>query len=73
MNKAIKSVLKKTAGVSLIILGIIGMIMPILPGWWLAIIGFQILGFNLLLTNGSKKPFKLLKIKIKKLKLVRKN
>lgn len=39
---------KKIIGIMLIILGIIGWIVPIVPGLWLVLIGLEILGLRLL-------------------------
>jgi uncharacterized protein YqgC (DUF456 family) len=43
-------------GIFLIIFGIAGMILPILPGWWVALIGLEILGWKLVIDR--HKPWK---------------
>jgi uncharacterized protein YqgC (DUF456 family) len=50
-----KTIIKKTFGTFLIALGVLGLIFPILPGWWVIIIGLQILGFTLVVDR--KKPW----------------
>jgi hypothetical protein len=50
-----KAVIKAVFGVTLIVIGLIGLIFPILPGWWVILIGFQILGFKIVIDR--KKPW----------------
>ena len=38
-KKSVKSLLKKIIGVFLVIIGIIGLILPIMPGWIFLILG----------------------------------
>lgn len=47
---------KKIFGIFLIIFGILGMILPILPGWWVAVIGLELLGWRLVIDR--KKPWR---------------
>lgn len=49
MEQQVKLTLKKLLGVSLIILGIAGMILPILPGVWFIPIGLELLGWRLVI------------------------
>ncbi|MFH2019492.1 MAG: hypothetical protein ABII80_02670 [bacterium] len=51
MKKKIYPTLRLILGISLIIFGIAGMILPILPGWWVALLGLQILGIRLVINN----------------------
>jgi hypothetical protein len=44
-----KSIFKKAFGVILIILGFLALITPFTPGSWLILIGFELLGFRILL------------------------
>lgn len=48
--------LRTALGIFLIIFGIAGMILPILPGWWVALIGIELLGWKLVIDR--KKPWK---------------
>ncbi len=50
-----KTKLKTALGVFLIGFGLIGLIFPILPGWWVILIGMQFLGFKLVIDR--KKPW----------------
>ena len=56
MEQQIKSKLKKFFGIFLIIFGILGMILPILPGVWVIPIGLEFLGWRLIIDR--KKPWK---------------
>ncbi|MFH2085422.1 MAG: hypothetical protein ABII21_01375 [bacterium] len=56
MEKHVKSKLKKAVGIFLIIFGILGMILPILPGWWVGVIGLELLGWRLVIDR--KKPWR---------------
>lgn len=58
-------VLRKILGISLIVLGVLGLIMPILPGWIFIFIGLEMLGIKLLFSEN----FQLLKEKFKKPKI----
>lgn len=57
-----RPILRKILGVSLIILGVLGLIMPILPGWIFIFVGLEMLGLKLLLNE----KFKLFFSKFKK-------
>lgn len=62
-QKTITSI-KTILGIFLIIFGIAGMILPILPGWWVAIIGLELLGWKLVFDR--KKPWlEMIKLKWK--------
>lgn len=50
-----RTIIKTTFGVVLILLGLAGLIFPILPGWWVILIGAQVLGFKLVIDR--KKPW----------------
>lgn len=56
MLQKAKTTLRTIFGVFLIVFGIAGMILPILPGWWVALIGLQILGWKLVIDR--QKPWK---------------
>lgn len=49
MQSTTKATLKVVLGIFLIVFGIAGMILPILPGWWVALIGLQLLGLRLVI------------------------
>lgn len=49
MQQKAKETLRIILGVFLIVFGIAGMILPILPGWWVALIGLQLLGWRLVI------------------------
>jgi len=49
-----KKVVRKILGVLAIILGIIGALFPVLPGWWLIFIGLELLGLRLLFQDKLK-------------------
>lgn len=70
MKLGTKSILKKTLGVILIIIGLAALFTPLTPGSWLAVIGLQLLGFGFLMENrisrAIKKRFKNSKRKFKK-------
>lgn len=55
MEQQLKTKLKKALGVFLIIFGIAGIILPILPGWWVGVIGLELLGWRLVIDR--KKPW----------------
>ena len=64
MQAKAKTTLRTTLGIFLIIFGLAGMILPILPGWWVALIGLEILGWKLVIDR--HKPWKeMIKIKQK--------
>lgn len=56
MQQKVKTTGNTIFGVSLIVFGIAGMILPILPGWWVALIGLQILGWKLVVDR--QKPWR---------------
>jgi len=51
MKKKIYPTLRLILGVSLIIFGLTGMILPVLPGWWVALLGMEILGIRLVINR----------------------
>jgi hypothetical protein len=51
MKLGTKSILKKTIGVILIIVGLAALVTPFTPGSWLALIGLELVGFGFLLEN----------------------
>ena len=56
MQQNVKTTLRTSLGIFLIVFGIAGMILPILPGWWVALIGLEILGWKLVIDR--HKPWK---------------
>ena len=56
MEKQVKKNLKRALGVFLVIFGIAGLILPILPGVWVIPIGLELLGWRLIIDR--KKPWK---------------
>ncbi|MBI2414892.1 hypothetical protein HYV31_03625 [candidate division WWE3 bacterium] len=48
-----KTFLKNFAGITLITFGVVGMIVPVLPGWWVALIGLQLLGLKLVINKNN--------------------
>ena len=50
MQQQTKLILRRGLGIFLIVLGVAGMILPILPGW-LVIIGLEILGWKLVINR----------------------
>ncbi len=55
MEIEVKKKLKKALGVFLVIFGILGLILPILPGVWVIPIGLELLGWRLIIDR--KKPW----------------
>lgn len=55
MEQIIKTRLRTALGVFLIVLGIAGMILPILPGIWFIPLGLQLLGWKIVIDR--KKPW----------------
>ncbi|MHC4758230.1 MAG: hypothetical protein ACYTE8_06210 [Planctomycetota bacterium] len=43
-----KTIIKKTIGVILIIIGLLALLTPLTPGSWLALVGMELLGIRLL-------------------------
>lgn len=56
MQVKAKATLRTIVGVFLIVFGIAGMILPMLPGWWVALLGLEILGWKLVIDR--HKPWK---------------
>ena len=56
MEKTFKDTAKKALGVFLVVFGILGIILPILPGWWVIPIGLELLGWRLIINR--KKPWR---------------
>ena len=46
MKTIVKSIIKKTIGVILIIIGLAALFTPFTPGSWLALIGLELLGIR---------------------------
>lgn len=55
MEQQVKKNLKRALGIFLVIFGIAGLILPILPGWWVIPIGLELLGWRLIIDR--KKPW----------------
>ncbi|MFZ2199386.1 MAG: hypothetical protein WAV40_01185 [Microgenomates group bacterium] len=55
MEQEVKKNLKRAFGIFLIIFGILGLILPILPGVWVIPIGLELLGWRLVIDR--KKPW----------------
>jgi uncharacterized protein YqgC (DUF456 family) len=55
MEALVKKNLKQAFGIFLIVFGIAGLILPILPGWWVIPIGLELLGWRLVFDR--KKPW----------------
>ena len=49
MEQQVKKNLKRALGIFLVIFGILGLILPILPGWWVIPIGIELLGWRLII------------------------
>jgi len=54
-NKPVSRI-RKFTGVTLIALGILGIILPILPGWWVIVVGLEIMGWRMVIDR--KKPWR---------------
>lgn len=65
MTDQLKNQLKKVAGILLIVLGILGVILPILPGAWFIPLGLQLLGWRLVI-NRKKSWSEMIKLKPRK-------
>jgi uncharacterized protein YqgC (DUF456 family) len=64
MQQKARTTIRTAFGIFLVVFGFAGMILPILPGWWLIPIGLQILGWKLVIDR--KKPWgEIIKIKRK--------
>lgn len=55
MEQQVKRNLKRALGIFLVVFGVAGMILPILPGVWLIPVGLQLLGWRLVIDR--KKPW----------------
>ena len=65
MSEQFKIMLKRAVGIILIVLGILGMILPVLPGVWFIPLGLGLLGWKLVINR--KKPWKeIIKLTLKK-------
>lgn len=56
MQEQAKKNLKRALGIFLVVFGILGLILPILPGVWVIPIGIELLGWRLIIDR--KKPWK---------------
>jgi len=56
MEQQVKKNLKRGLGIFLVIFGILGLILPILPGVWVIPIGLELLGWRLIIDR--KKPWR---------------
>ena len=56
MQEQFKKNLKRALGIFLIVFGVAGMVLPILPGVWFIPIGLQLLGWRLVID--PKKPWR---------------
>jgi len=64
MEHQVKKNLKRALGIFLVVFGIAGLILPILPGWWVIPIGLELLGWRLIIDR--KKPWlEMIKLKLK--------
>lgn len=56
MEQQVKKNLKRALGIFLVVFGILGLILPILPGVWVIPIGIELLGWRLIIDR--KKPWR---------------
>lgn len=56
MQQNLKRQLRRALGIFLVIFGVLGLILPVLPGWWVIPIGLELLGWRLIIDR--KKPWK---------------
>lgn len=49
MTDKARTILNVTLGVILIIVGLSGMVLPVLPGWWVILLGLHLLGWRLVI------------------------
>ena len=56
MQEQAKKNLKRALGIFLVVFGILGLLLPILPGWWVIPIGLELLGWRLIIDR--KKPWR---------------
>lgn len=66
MQHKAKETLRIILGVFLIIVGLAGIILPILPGWWVILIGLEILGWKLVINHHNKSWWQKFSFKYKK-------
>jgi uncharacterized membrane protein YbaN (DUF454 family) len=55
MDKNTKIILRRISGITLILIGITGIFLPILPGWIFIFIGIELLGIQLAFMNHIKR------------------
>lgn len=55
MNKRVIGIVRTVAGIILIIIGISGIFLPILPGWILIFVGIELLGIQLVFVERIKR------------------
>ena len=56
MQQKAKTTLRTALGIFLIIFGVAGIILPVLPGWWVIPIGLELLGWKMVIDR--HKPWK---------------
>lgn len=49
MPEIVNPTLKATLGILLIFVGLAGMVLPVLPGWWVVLVGLHLLGWRLVI------------------------
>lgn len=54
MNEKLKKTLRITIGVLLVIVGISGIFIPILPGWLIIFVGIELIGIQIVLLDRVK-------------------
>jgi hypothetical protein len=57
-NMSVGALLKKIAGIFLIVLGLTLHLIPLFPAGWIIILGLELLGIRLLLSDGINDWFK---------------
>jgi len=65
MTEQMKVRLKRIVGIFLIVLGILGLILPVLPGVWFIPLGVELLGWKLVI-NRKKSWSEMIRLKPKK-------
>ena len=65
MTDQLKKQLRKIAGILLIVLGILGVILPVMPGAWFIPLGLQLLGWRLII-NRKKSWSEMIKLRRRK-------
>ena len=58
MNKQVLASVRTIAGIVMIIVGIAGLLLPVLPGWLLIFIGIELLGIQLVFVERIKEYVK---------------